>query len=116
VSNQLLVDDLSARLDGATSARIDINTGSGNLEIDELSQNEQLLGSGSLEYFENQGKPTQSLTTEHGNTTLTLKGAAVGQPWFWFPWAACNGATQWHIHLNRMVSEIAAIPVVETSS
>ena len=28
----------------------------------------------------------------------------AGQPWFRFPWAACNGATEWQIHLNPTVS------------
>ena len=108
MSNQLLAAELSAPLDSATTARIDINSGSGNLIIDELCENDQLLASGTLEYFEKQGKPIRSMTSEHGEATLTLKGAGAGQPWFRFPWAACNGATQWQIHLNRMVSDISA--------
>jgi len=102
VSNQLLGDELSTHLDGVTSARIEINTGSGNLEIDELPPNKQLLACGSREYFEKQGKPTQIFTTEHGDATmtLTLKGTTVVQPWFRLLCAACNGAAQWHIHLE----------------
>jgi len=108
VANNLLSDNLSAPLAGATTARIDINSGSGNLTIDELPENDQMLASGTLEYFEKQGKPTRSMTSEHGEAALTLKGASAGQAWFRFPWAACNGATQWQIHLNRMVSDITA--------
>ncbi|HEX8966822.1 MAG TPA: LiaF domain-containing protein [Chloroflexota bacterium] len=108
MSNELLTDELSAPLDGATTASVDIHSGSGNLTIDELPEDEQLLASGSLEYFEKQGKPTRSITSDRGEAKLTLQGADSGQPWFRFPWAACTGATQWQIHLNRVVSDISA--------
>jgi hypothetical protein len=109
VSNNLRTDELSAPLDGATTATIDINTGSGNLTIDQLPAGEQVLASGSLEYFEKQGRPIQSVSSHDGETLLKLTGGGAGQPWFHFPWAACNGATHWQIHVNPAVaSDIAA--------
>jgi len=61
------------------------------------------------EYLEKQGMPTRSLTTINGQDILTLKASGNGQPWFRLPWSACNGATDWQIHLNPDVpSEITA--------
>ena len=91
---------LSEPLDGATTVKVDINAGDGNLTIDRLTGGEQVLASGTLQYLENQGLPTRSVNTNNGQATLTLKASGAGQPWFQFPWAACNGATEWQIHLN----------------
>src|ERR1051326_1589971 len=104
VTNKLMTEELSATLDGVTAARVDIDSGSGNLTVDELSDGEQLLATGTLQYFETQGKPTRSITEENGRAILAIKGADSGRPWFHFPWAACNGANEWQIHLNRAVS------------
>lgn len=104
MANNLLTDNLSAPLDGATTAKVDVNSGSGNLTIDQLRGGEQVLASGTLEYFEKQGRPTRSVNSNNGQVTLTLRGKDAGRPWFRFPWAACNGATQRQIHLNPMVS------------
>jgi hypothetical protein len=104
VTNNLLTDTLSAPLNGTTRAKVDINSGSGNLTIDKLPDGEHMLATGTLEYFEKQGRPTRSVSAENGQGTLTLKGTGPGQPWFRFPWAACTGATEWQIHLNPVVS------------
>jgi hypothetical protein len=112
VSNNLRTETLSAPLDGATTAKVDIHSGTGNLTIDPLPEDEHALASGTLEYFEKQGQPTLSVRSDHGRAELTLTGGdarGVGRPWFRFPWAACNGATEWQIRLNPLVaSEIIA--------
>jgi hypothetical protein len=105
----VLTDDLVEPLNGATTAKFDIDTGDSNLTIDRLTGGEQLLAGGTLQYVESQDPPTRTLTSFLGHTTLTLRGGNAGQPWFRFPWAACNGATEWHIHLNPTVpSDITA--------
>jgi len=107
VTNNLLTENLSAPLNGTTTAKVDINSGSGNLTIDQLPAGEEaMLASGTLEYFEKQGRPTESVNSENGQATLTLRGTDAGRPWFRFPWAGCNGATEWRGPLNpRGVSE-----------
>ena len=109
MANKVLTHNLSEPLNGATTAKVEINTGDGNLTIDRLAGGEQVLATGTLQYLENQGLPTRTLNTSDGQATLTLKGGGAGQSWFRFPWAACNGATEWQIHLNPTVSsEITA--------
>jgi hypothetical protein len=109
MAKNLLTHNLSEPLNGATTARVDINAGYANLMIDRLSGGEHLLAGGTLQYFENQGLPTRTLNSSDGQATLTLKGEDPGRPRFRFPWAACNGATEWQIHLNPTVlSEITA--------
>ncbi len=104
MANRLLTDSLSEPLNGATTAKFDINTGAGNLTIDRLTGSEPVLAAGTLEYFEKQGPPTRSVRSDNGQATLTVRGGSAGQPWFRFPWEACNGAFEWQIHLNRIVS------------
>jgi hypothetical protein len=104
MAKNLLTDKLSEPLSGATTARVDIHAGDGNLTIDGLNGDEQVLASGTLEYFENRGRPTRSLVSDNGQATFTLRGSGAGRPWFHFPWAACNGATEWQIHLNPNVA------------
>jgi hypothetical protein len=109
MKKNVLTDNLSAPLNGAATAKIDIQAGDGNLTIDQLSGGGQLLASGTLQYFESQGAPKRSLVSISGQAALTLKGGASSQPRFRLPWAACNGATEWQIHLNPAVpSEITA--------
>ena len=109
MAKNVLIHNLSEPLNGATTAKININTGDGNLTIDRLAGGEQILASGALQYLQSQGLPTRSLVSSNGQATLTLKGSSAGQSWFHFPWAACNGATEWQLHLNPTVtSEIAA--------
>jgi hypothetical protein len=104
MAKNVLTDNLSAPLNGATTATIDINAGDGNLTIDRLTDSDQVLASGTLQYLENQELPTQSVTTSNGQASLSLRGSRAGKSWFHFPWAACNGATEWQIHLNPTVS------------
>jgi hypothetical protein len=105
----VLTNHLSEPLNNATTARVDINAGDGNLTIDRLTSGEPVLASGTLQYLESQGAPTRTLSTSNGQATLTLRGGRTERPWFRVPWAACNGATEWQIHLNPTVpSDITA--------
>jgi hypothetical protein len=104
MAKNVLTHDLSLPLDGTKTATVDISTDSGNLTIDRLTDDEQLLASGTLQYFERQGLPTLSLSSSDGRTTLVLRGGHTRRPWFRLPWAACIGAFEWRIHLNPAVS------------
>lgn len=107
MTKNVLTEKLSEPLNGATTAKIDIHAGDGNLTIDQLTGSDQVLASGTLEYLES--LPTRNLVIRNGQATLTLNGGGNRQPWFRFPWAACNGATEWQIHLNPAVlSDITA--------
>jgi hypothetical protein len=109
MAKKVLTHTLSEPLGGVTMAKIDIHAADGNLAIDRLSSGEPVLASGELQYLEKQGLPTRSLNTSNGQATLTVRGGGSGQPWFRLPWAACNGATEWQIHLNPTVqSDITA--------
>ena len=100
---KVLTFNLSEPLRGVTNAKVDIDTASGNLTIDNLTGGEPVLASGTLEYIENQKMPTRSVETNNGQTILTLKSTSLGRPWPNFPWSACNRATDWQIHLNPSV-------------
>lgn len=104
MAKNVLTDNFAEPLDGATVASFDIHAGDGNLNIDPLSGGESLLAGGALQYVEKQGRPTRTLTSRPGQVTLTVRGGAAGQRWLRMPWAACNGATEWNIHLNPTVS------------
>jgi hypothetical protein len=105
----VLTDNISEPLNGATTAKVDINAGDSNLTIERLTGGEQVLASGTLQYLENQGLPIRTLNTSNGQATLTLRRSGTGRPWFRFPWAACNGATDWQVHLNpNVLSDITA--------
>ncbi|CAG1013844.1 hypothetical protein ANAEL_04819 [Anaerolineales bacterium] len=109
MTKNVLIDNLLEPLNGETTAKFDINAGDGNLIIDQIVDGEQVLASGELQYFEKQGLPVRNAVSINGQTILTLKGGGAGQPWFRFPWAACNGATEWRLHLNPTVpSDISA--------
>jgi DUF4097 and DUF4098 domain-containing protein YvlB len=109
MAKNLLINNISEPLNGATTAKIDIHAGDGNLTIDRLTGDEHLLASGSLQYLEKQGLPTRSLVLNDNQAELTLRGGTAGQPWFHLPWSACNGATEWQVHLNSAVaSDITA--------
>jgi hypothetical protein len=106
---EVLTQTLSESLGVATTARFDFNVGTGNLTIDRLSGGEQLLASGTLEYLESQGRPTGTVDMNGHLYTLTLKASGGRQPGFQLPWAACNGETDWLIHLNpTLPSDITA--------
>ncbi len=104
MANKLLTDSLSVPLGDATTAKVDINTGVGNLTIDRLAGGEPVLASATLQYFEKQGPPACSASSDGGQAKLTLRGGDIGRAWFHFPWDACNGAFEWQIHLNPTVS------------
>src|SRR5512144_1420551 len=109
MAKNILTDNLSEPLAGATTAKVDIDVAEGNLTIDKLPSGEQLLVSGMLQYLERQGLPTWSVKAIDGQATLSLKARSTGRPWFHLPWSACNGATEWQIHLNPNVqSDITA--------
>jgi hypothetical protein len=104
MAKNLITEKFSEPLHEATTARVDIHTGDGNLTIDRLTGDESVLASGALEYFENRGLPIRTLDTIDDQAIFTLRGSGAGKPWFRLPWSACNGATEWQIHLNPAVS------------
>lgn len=104
MDKNLITDNISEPLNGATTAKVNINAGDGNLTIDRFTGGESLLASGTLQYFENQGLPTRTLVSSNGQATFTLRESRIRQPWIRLPWATCNGATEWQIHLNPTVS------------
>ncbi len=109
MANNLLVDSLTEPLNGATSAKLDIRTESGNLTVNPLTGGESVLAIGKLEYPEGQEPPRRSVSIDNGRATLELKGGSARKPWFHLPWASCNGAFEWQIHLNPTVaSDITA--------
>ncbi len=108
-SKNMLIEEFSAPLNDATTLKIDVNSGFGNLMIDSLPGNGQLLASGALQYFEKQAAPTRTLNYKDGQATLMLSGEAPKRGWLRIPWSASNGATEWHIHLNPAIpSDITA--------
>jgi hypothetical protein len=100
MARKVFTDSLSEPLNGVSTSTFAADTGDGNLTIDGLSRGEPVLASGTLQYLEKQKLPTRTLDVSNGHARLTLQGGNGGQPWFRFPWAACNGATEWQIHLN----------------
>ncbi len=102
-AGDLLTKTLSEPLEGATSAKVTIDPGDGNLTLEKNTSSEQMLASGTLQYFEKNGAPLSTVATSNGHTTFTVN-ASGGQPWLKLPWSACNGATEWTIRLNPAVS------------
>ena len=97
---KILTCNLLEPLCEATTAKVDIDTASGNLTIDTLTEGGPVLASGTLEYVENQQMPTRSVDISNGRATLTLKSISLGKPLFRLPWSGCIAATDWQIHLN----------------
>jgi hypothetical protein len=104
MAKHVLTENFSEPLIQAINAKVDIHVGDGNLILDCLTEGDQVLASGALQYIENQDLPTHSLDSSSGQVTLTLRGTNRIKPWFRFPWDACNGATLWQVHLNPRVS------------
>ena len=100
---KVLTYNLSELLCGATTAKVEIDTASGNLMIDTLIGEEPVLASGTLEYVEDQAVPNRSVDISNGRATLTLKSTSIGRPLFRLPWSGCIAATDWQIHLNPNV-------------
>jgi hypothetical protein len=103
MAKNVLTHNLSEALGSVKTADVNIDPGDGNLSVDGLTRNEQELASGTLQYLEKNGLPNWSVDTSNQPTTFTIKAARKGQPWLRLPWATCNGATNWQIHLNRRV-------------
>ncbi len=109
MSKNVLTQNLSEPLGSLTSAKVSIDPGDGNLIVDGAIGNEMMLANGTLQFLEKNGAPTWSVNTDHGLPTFTIKAAGKGQPWIHLPWSACNGATEWNIHLNQHIpAEITA--------
>jgi hypothetical protein len=106
MANNVLTENLSEPLNGTTTAKVDINAGTGHLTIDKLAGSEQVLASGTLQYLENQALPTRTLNSSNTQAELMLRAGkgGTGRSWFRFPWAACGGAYEWQVHLNPTVS------------
>ncbi len=110
MAKNVLTYNLSEPLGRATAAKINIDNGDGNMTIDGLTGDEQVLASGTLEYMEKQGLPTATLNASDGQASLTLKAAEARQTFLRLPWQSCNGATTWQVHLNPGVqSDITAL-------
>ena len=103
MANDVLTDEFSVPLGGATTAEINIDAGCGNLTIDRLTDGERLLASGSLQYIKKRGAPKRSVTISGDEVSLTLVGDG-GRPRFRLPWMGCDVATEWRVHLNPRVS------------
>jgi len=104
MTKNLLNDNFSEPLNGATTAKFEIHTRDGNLTVERLTGGEQVLASGTLQYFESQGLPARSHISTDGEASLTIWGGENNQPRFRLPWATCNGATEWQIHLNPTIA------------
>lgn len=104
MASNVLIHHLSEPLNGAARAKFEINPADGNLVIDTLTGGAPVLACGELEYLEKQAVPARSISQGGGQVTLALTGGKVGQRWFRLPWAACNGATVWKVHLNPEIS------------
>jgi hypothetical protein len=108
-SSKVLTDNLLEPLNNVTSAKVDINAGGGNLTIDRLAGDEQVLASGMLQYLESQGVPKLTLNSSNGQAIFTLGNGDTGKSGFRFPWDGCSVHTEWQIHLNpRVSSDITA--------
>ncbi len=104
MAKKVLTQNLAVPRTSETRAKVDIYTGTGNLAIDKVTGGEQVLTSGKLEYMEGQEPPTPSMSTNNGQTNLTLRAEGGRQPGLRMPWSACNAETNWQIHLNPTVS------------
>ncbi len=104
MAKKVLIHNLSEPLCEAMSAKFDINTGTGNLTIDRLANGDGLLVSGTLEYLESQDPPAWTVDAMDNQAIFMLQASGGRQPGLRFPWATCNGETNWQIHLNPMIS------------
>ncbi len=105
MARQTNTETISAPLNGATEARIEINAADGTLTVSALRESPSVLAAGVLEYSTKQGPPRQDLAVKDGRAILSLAGGRARQRWVRLPWAACNGATNWSIHLNPSVPD-----------
>lgn len=107
--SDVLTLNMSEPLNGITNAKVEIDPGDGNLTVDTTISSEQELASGTLQYLENQGQPVNTVETDSELPVFIVKASKGEQPWVRLPWAECNGATDWKIHLNpKVTSELFA--------
>lgn len=104
MAKNVLTDNFSAPLNGATAAKVVVDAGDGNLAITRLAGDEQALAAGTLQYFENEGLPIRTLVATSNQATLTVQSRGSGRVWFHLPWTVANGATEWQVGLNPAVS------------
>src|SRR5512133_2252853 len=103
MAKKVLTHTFSEPLCGASTMQVAIHPGDGNLVIDSLAGGETVLASGTLEYLENKGLPTQSVDTSNGQAAPPLPSSGA-QPWLRIPCSTCNGATERRVHLTPSVS------------
>jgi hypothetical protein len=110
MANKIITEKFSEPLNGAESATIKIDTRQGNLFVDRLAGEDQLLAAGTLEYMEKRGLPSRILTSSDHAARLAIQGAGGSRAVLRMPWQACNAATEWNIHLNpRVALQIDAV-------
>ena len=90
MAKKLLSDQFSEPLNGATTARVDIHAGDGNLTIDRLD-GEQALASGILQYLENQAPPKRTLVSRDDQASLSLRGTVQNNAGPIFPGRPATG-------------------------
>ena len=83
-SSDVQTDTLSEPLNGITAAKMNIDTGDGNLTVDWLTGGEPLLAGGTLQYLENIGLPARTLTIFGEKATYLLEAGKGGQRWIMF--------------------------------
>jgi hypothetical protein len=109
VTNNLVTENVSEPLNGATAAMVDISSGMSNLTVDGRPDGDQVLASSTLQYFEKQGSPARSVRVDDGRAVLAYRERDPVRSWFRFPWSACFGPTDWQIHVNpRVAADITA--------
>jgi hypothetical protein len=104
MAKAVLTHNLSEPLGSATTAKVEIKAGDGNLTIDRLAGKGQVLACGTLQYLENEDPPGRTLISSDGQATLTLRRGDARRSGFRMPWHACKGGTEWQIHVNPTVS------------
>ncbi len=106
---KVLTYNLVEPIGDTKTAKIDIRVSDSNLTIDGSTGGEPVLASGALQYLENGNVPARTRNSSNGETSLALAMGLSGKQWFRFPWQACNGATEWQVHINPDVqSDIKA--------
>ena len=100
MAKKVFTHNLYEPLNGVTTVKVDIDAGDGNLSVDGLAAGEPALATGTLQVLESEGQPTRALIARDVPATFTLRREKRQGRFVRLPWAACNGATEWQIHLN----------------
>lgn len=95
---------VSVPLNGATSARVSIDLGIGELRVDSSlnSADSNLLASGNLDYYQNWKAPSVQQSIDGGVASLNLQQGRV-VPTFSIPLLDPNRDLAWQLHLSRRV-------------